>query len=82
MHMDAHKLLLTKREAAGTLSVSVRTIDNLISAGALQPRRIGKRVLFARRTLEEFARRDHATGMKRGNAAPAVEAPAGHEYGD
>ena len=66
--MGSDKILLTKRDAASALSVSIRTIDNLILAAELIPRRIGKRVLFERRVLEQFARRDHATGMGRSDA--------------
>ena len=60
------KLLITKHDAAAMLSVSLRTVDNLIRAKELRPRRLGKRVLFERRELERFARSDHATGEARG----------------
>jgi excisionase family DNA binding protein len=54
-------ILLTKNEVARLLSVSLRTVDNLVSRKELMPRRIGRRLLFERRTLEQFARRDHKT---------------------
>lgn len=64
--MMNEKLLYGKREAAQLLSVSVRTLDNLIARKELCVRRCGRRVLISRRALEEFARRDHfATNPKR-----------------
>lgn len=53
------KLLLTKREAAHLLSVSLRTIENQISWKQLAVRRIGRRVLIPFSQLERFAQRDH-----------------------
>jgi excisionase family DNA binding protein len=51
------KILVGRHEAASLLSVSCRTIDNLVRAKQLRPRRIGARVLFLRSDLESFARR-------------------------
>jgi excisionase family DNA binding protein len=48
-------ILLSKREAARTLSISVRTLDSLIATSVLPARRIGRRVLIARWHLEQFA---------------------------
>lgn len=53
------KLLVTKREAAFALSVSVRTVENFIRRKALVARKIGRRTLIPLRSLEAFARRDH-----------------------
>jgi excisionase family DNA binding protein len=55
------QILLSKREAARLLSLSVRTVDNLIAQNRLLVRRVGRRVLIPRRGLEEFARHDHPT---------------------
>ena len=55
------KLLLDKKSAAAALSVSVRTLENLIQSKQLIPRRIGRRTLIPRAALESFARRDHPT---------------------
>jgi excisionase family DNA binding protein len=49
------KLLYTKRECALMLSLSARTIDNLIATKQLRVRRIGRRVLVHRETLTRFA---------------------------
>ena len=55
------KLLYSKQEAAEMLSVSVRTIDNLIMTGELTTRRIGSRVLVPHSSLLQFTKRDHST---------------------
>jgi excisionase family DNA binding protein len=54
-------LLVSKREAAAMLGLSVRSIENLISHKELTARRIGRRCLIERQVLERFARRDHKT---------------------
>ena len=43
-----------RKTAAGILSVSVRTVDNLLRSSQLRPRRIGARVLILRSDLENF----------------------------
>jgi excisionase family DNA binding protein len=58
------KVLLTRREAALALSVSVRTIDTLLASNELPSRRIGRRRLIALDTLQRFARRDHPTASR------------------
>ena len=54
-------LLVGKRDAARALGISVRSLENLISAKRLSIRKIGRRTLIPRRALEQFCRRDHAT---------------------
>jgi excisionase family DNA binding protein len=54
-------ILMSKREAAKALSLSLRTVDYLIASKELAVRRIGRRCLISRQSLEEFARRDHST---------------------
>lgn len=61
---QAEKLLISKDDAAAMLSVSLRTIDNLVRAKELRPRRIGRRLLFTRTELERFSRGDHSTGNR------------------
>jgi len=51
-------LLHTKVEAAAMLSVSLRTIDNLIAMKELPVRRIRRRVLIPRTVLLNFAKPD------------------------
>jgi len=61
----SEQLLLSKREAAAMLGLSVRTLENLLSLKELPARRIGRRCLIERQALERFARRDHATKPRR-----------------
>ena len=55
------KILLTRYEAAGALSISVRTLDTLLARRELATRRVGRRRLIPRTELERFARTNHAT---------------------
>lgn len=55
------KLMYSKTEAAEMLSVSLRTLENLIATKELLVRRVGKRVLVPYRSLLQFVRRDHKT---------------------
>ena len=52
-------LLHTKKDAAKLLSLSLRTIDNLVLRKKLKPTRVGNRVLFQRKELERFASVGH-----------------------
>ena len=56
------KLMYSKSEAAQMLSLSLRTIDNLLNNKELSARRTGKRVLIPYQVLLQFTRRDHKTG--------------------
>jgi|NGEPerStandDraft_6_1074524.scaffolds.fasta_scaffold56629_2 excisionase family DNA binding protein len=56
------KLMYRKSEAAEMLSVSVRTLENLIAGKQLIVRRVGKRVLIPYQSLVQFCRGDHSTG--------------------
>jgi len=55
------EILVTKKEAAKALSISVRTVEKLIALKKLPVRRIGRAVRISRRAMENFARRDHTT---------------------
>lgn len=50
-------VLLSRRDAAALLQISVRMLDRLVKAGDIAPVRLGDRVLFLRESLERFARR-------------------------
>jgi excisionase family DNA binding protein len=54
-HMTT-QILLSKKDAADALAISVRMIDYLISTKQLAVTRIGKRVLVSRKALEALAR--------------------------
>ena len=62
------KILLTRKEAAHLLSISVVTLDRYIAMKEIAARRLGSRVFVHRADLERFARHDH------GNAYTATEA--------
>jgi len=55
------KVLYTRREAAQLLSISPRSLDYLIVSHQMPTRRIGRRVLVHRDSIEQFARVDHAS---------------------
>jgi|SRR5947209_515219 len=57
--MEQDKLLLNKREVAHLLSLSPRTIDNLLRQNLLTARRIGRRTLVMRSSIEQFVRTDY-----------------------
>lgn len=66
--MTARKQLLTRNEAAATLSLSVRMIDELVKSGDLQTVRIGRAVRFRPSALEYFieARESRMNPRKKG----------------
>jgi excisionase family DNA binding protein len=48
-------LLVTRRDAAAALNVSLRTLDTLVSEGQIPVRRVRRRVMFRPGDLEKFA---------------------------
>ena len=50
-------LLISRREAARMLSISVRTLDYMIAAKEIPARRIHRRTLISVAALQQFARR-------------------------
>jgi len=59
--MQFESMLLSKKAAANLLSISLRTLEKLISAKELPVRRLGRRVLINREVLEKFANRKQPT---------------------
>ena len=53
------KLLVGREEAAEMLSISRRSVDNLLAQKRLTFRRIGSRVLIPVSDLRRFSRADH-----------------------
>jgi excisionase family DNA binding protein len=49
------QILLSKRQAAQVLSISLRTLDKLILSKKLPVHKIGRRVLISRTSIERFA---------------------------
>lgn len=54
--MDA--LLLTKKQAASALGISIRSVEYLLASRRLEGRRLGRRRLVTRRSVERLARAD------------------------
>jgi len=69
----SEQLLISKRDAAAMLGLSVRSLENLIALKELPSRRIGRRRLIERQALERFVRRDHRT--RRDVSSPSHVAP-------
>jgi|HubBroStandDraft_6_1064221.scaffolds.fasta_scaffold01398_8 excisionase family DNA binding protein len=59
------KILLSRVESAEALSISVSSLDRLISKGELKARKLGDRVLIEPEELERFARRGVRLGCHR-----------------
>lgn len=62
MNYDNHcpqRLLLSRKEAAEYLGISIRSVDYLISQRQLATRRIGGRRLIPYTSLSQYSRRDH-----------------------
>lgn len=49
------KLFLTRNEAAGSLSISVDTLDRLANSGHIQRLKIGAKTCYARSEVNRFA---------------------------
>ena len=55
---NVRKILCTKRDAAQSAGLSVRTIENLIAQGSLASRKIGRRRMVVIASLMRLAERD------------------------
>jgi excisionase family DNA binding protein len=53
--LNEPKILYSKREAAYLLSISLRTLETLITEGHILVCRIGRRVLISSRALSDFS---------------------------
>jgi len=73
---DVERLLYSREEAAEQLSVSVATIDLLISRGLLLSRKMGKKRLIPRAALIAFAQKNQSAlwAHRRGLPKKAAEA--------
>jgi excisionase family DNA binding protein len=56
--MEAKNNYYSKLELGMTLNVCVRTIDNWIAKGMISYSKLGKRVIFSQRDLDEFIERN------------------------
>ena len=64
MEQQIQKLLFSRKDAAIALSLSVRSIDYLISSGNLLTRKIGRKILIPAGEIHRFARSDHPTAVR------------------
>ena len=60
---NVEKFLFSRKEAAFSLGISVRSIDYLISHDELVTRRIGRKVLVTRESLRRYAGGDHPESL-------------------
>lgn len=63
---DGPDALLSREEAADTLGISLRTLDDMEEAGEIQSVRIRGRVLYAPETLQAYIRRRAGEGRPHG----------------
>ena len=56
--MKINKNFYSKLELGMELNVCVRTIDNWIAAGKISYSKLGKRVIFSQRDLDQFIERN------------------------
>jgi hypothetical protein len=54
------QFLLSRKDGAQFLGISLRSIDYAIARGLIRPRRIGRRVMLPRTELLRFASNDHS----------------------
>jgi excisionase family DNA binding protein len=59
MDNQIEKFLYSREDAAAALSISIRSVDYLISEGKLTTRRIGRKTLIPAGDIKRFARADH-----------------------
>jgi excisionase family DNA binding protein len=69
MDRNIEKLLYSRRDTAEALSLSVRSVDYLITAGRLPARRVGGKILIPANAVRRFAREDHPEGVRVGRTA-------------
>jgi hypothetical protein len=59
MEQAVEKLLYSRKGAAEALSLSVRSVDYLITSGRLACKRVGGKILIPAGAVRRFAREDH-----------------------
>jgi Helix-turn-helix domain len=64
MDRAVEKLLYSRRDTAEALSLSIRSIDYLITTGRLPVRRVGGKILIPASAVRRFAREDHPDSVR------------------
>jgi len=72
--MTKTRLAYSKKEAAAATSISVRSIDYLISKGQLKAVKIGRRIVIPARDLEKLIYNGSGPLRESRSVASAVEA--------
>jgi excisionase family DNA binding protein len=72
--MTKTRLAYSKKEAAAATSISVRSIDYLISKGKLKAVKIGRRIVIPARDLEKLIYNGSGPLKESSSVATAVEA--------
>ena len=72
MDHKVEKLLYSKQGAAEALSLSVRSIDYLITTQRLPMRRVGGKVMIPAGALRQFARGDHPQRIRGDGQADSI----------
>jgi hypothetical protein len=67
------RLLYSRREASYQLSISVRSLDYLISTRQIAVRRNGKRILVPHGELVRYARADHYQPIRPQSVQPEAQ---------
>jgi hypothetical protein len=71
MDRSVEKLLYSRRDTAEALSLTIRSIDYLITTGRLSARRVGGKILIPASAVRRFAREDHPDSVRSGNPLPS-----------
>jgi len=74
MDHSVEKLLYSRRNAAEALSLSIRSVDYLITTGRLSTRRIGSKILIPASAVRRFAREDHPDSVRPPGVCTSVHA--------
>jgi hypothetical protein len=64
MDHPVEKLLYSRRDTAEALSLSIRSIDYLVTTGRLSARRVGGKILIPASAIRRFAREDHPDSVR------------------
>ena len=74
MDRSVEKLLYSRRDTAEALSLSIRSIDYLITTGRLPARRVGGKILIPASAVRRFAREDHPDSVRSSSPSVLVDA--------
>ena len=74
MDRSVEKLLYSRRDTAEALSLSIRSIDYLITTGRLPARRVGGKILIPASAIRRFAREDHPDSVRSSSPSSPIQA--------